>query len=71
MICYNEAHPCWQWIRGLVVRSDQRGYALLEKLLALFEDKDLGRFAARSLEIVGREDGDVLSKSNFSTIKVS
>lgn len=53
-----------------MVRSDARGYALLEKLLLLFEDMEVGRFAARSLEVVGREDGDVLSKSSYSNIKV-
>ena len=56
--------------RGLIVRSDSRGYALLDKLLSLFEHPQVGRIAARSLEIIGQDDSEVLSKANFSVIKV-
>lgn len=52
------------------MRSDSRGYALLDKLLSLFGTPEVGRVAARSLEIVSQDDPEVLSKANFSVIKV-
>ncbi|BGP41533.1 hypothetical protein JCM10450v2_005582 [Rhodotorula kratochvilovae] len=61
----------WTWAaKGLIVRSDQRGYAMVERVLALFHDPTLGRAAAASLGVIAEEKGGVLGKENFAVIRL-
>lgn len=60
-----------QIAKGLIVRSDQRGYAMIEHLLALFQDAELAPAAAASLGTIAEEKDGVLSKENAAVIRVS
>jgi hypothetical protein len=60
-----------QIAKGLVVRSDERGYALVDKILTLFSDEVLGSDAAAALGVIAEENDRVLSKENFAVIRVS
>lgn len=60
-----------QIAKGLVVRSDQRGYDMVIKILELFHDAALGRDAATALGVIAEEGDRVLSKENFAVIRVS
>lgn len=60
-----------QIAKGLVVRSDERGYALVEKILGLFSDAELGSSAAAALGVIADDSDRVLSKENFAVIRVS
>lgn len=60
------------WIaKGLVLRSDERGYGILSNILDLFTGQDdaLAEHAARSLRIIADESDRVLSKENFAVIR--
>lgn len=59
-----------QIAKGLIVRSDQRGYAMIERLLALFQDAELAPAAAASLGTIAEEKDGVLSKENAAVIRV-
>lgn len=60
-----------QIARGLVVRSDNRGYDWVKRMLSLFPDDHLGRHAARALGVIGGDDSDeLLSKRNHAVVKV-
>ncbi|ORY74067.1 ARM repeat-containing protein [Leucosporidium creatinivorum] len=61
----------WSWIaKGLVVRSDQRGYDMVVKILELFHDAALGHDAATALGVIAEEGDRVLSKENFAVIRL-
>ncbi|GAA5902120.1 hypothetical protein JCM8208_002481 [Rhodotorula glutinis] len=61
----------WIWVaKGLIVRSDARGYAMVERVLALFHDETLGRTAAASLGAIAEEKDGVLGKDNFAVIRL-
>ncbi|GAA5932916.1 hypothetical protein JCM3775_005263 [Rhodotorula graminis] len=61
----------WIWVaKGLIVRSDARGYAMVERVLALFRDETLGRTAAASLGAIAEEKDGVLAKDNFAVIRL-
>ncbi|TKA55992.1 hypothetical protein B0A53_01695 [Rhodotorula sp. CCFEE 5036] len=61
----------YSWIaKGLIVRSDQRGYAMIEHLLALFQDAELAPAAAASLGTIAEEKDGVLSKENAAVIRL-
>lgn len=53
------------------MRSDQRGYTMVDQLLDLFHDSELGRTAAASLSVIAEDKDRVLSKENFAVIRVS
>ena len=57
-------------MRGLVIRSDNRAYTGISRILALFEDDAMGRDAARSMVILSRESDNVIAKENYSVIRV-
>ncbi|WAQ85506.1 hypothetical protein PtA15_6A134 [Puccinia triticina] len=61
----------WIWIvKGLVVRSDPRGYIMLDRLCGLLkEDNDLGCWIAKRLTIVVDQKDETISPKNFSVIK--
>lgn len=63
--------PCVQIAKGLVVRSDERGFSLVERILALFSDAELGPDAAAALGVIAEDNDRVLSKENFAVIRVS
>jgi hypothetical protein len=59
------------WIaRALVVRGDVRGEELVQRIVGLLADGELGRDAARSLGTV-IDDDQLLSRERFSVVKVS
>ncbi|BGP09496.1 hypothetical protein JCM10049v2_005369 [Rhodotorula toruloides] len=59
------------WVaKGLIVRSDQRGYTMVDQLLDLFHDSELGRTAATSLSVIAEDKDRVLSKENFAVIRL-
>ncbi|GAA5820973.1 hypothetical protein JCM3770_006154 [Rhodotorula araucariae] len=61
----------WAWVaKGLILRSDQRGYAMVDRVLALFHDPALGRAAAASLGVLAEEKDGVLGKENFAVIRL-
>ncbi|GEM08663.1 DNA repair/transcription protein [Rhodotorula toruloides] len=61
----------YTWVaKGLIVRSDQRGYPMVDQLLDLFHDSELGRTAATSLSAIAEEKDRVLSKENFAVIRL-
>ncbi|GAA5907475.1 Met18p [Sporobolomyces salmoneus] len=62
----------WTWIaKALIVRSDPRGYKMVESLLGLFSDPELGRDAAKGLGVIADEEKEkVLTKENFSVIRL-
>ncbi|GJN90351.1 hypothetical protein Rhopal_003362-T1 [Rhodotorula paludigena] len=61
----------WAWAaKGLIVRSDQRGYTMVERMLDLFHDAVLGRPAALMLGVIAEEADRVLSKENFAVIRL-
>jgi DNA repair/transcription protein MET18/MMS19 len=60
-----------QITKGLIVRSDQRGYDAALKILELFHDPVLGRDAATALGVIAEEGDRVLSKENFAVIRLS
>lgn len=53
-----------------MVRSDQRGYAMVDRLLELFQDPELATAAAASLGVIAEEKDGVLSKENSAVIRV-
>lgn len=57
-------------MRGLMIRSDNRAYVGISRLLAVFEDEEVGRDAARSMVILSRENDGVIAKENSSVIRV-
>ncbi|GAA5979071.1 hypothetical protein JCM5350_007056 [Sporobolomyces pararoseus] len=61
----------WTWIcKALIVRSDSLGYKMVEQLLSLFKDPQLGRIAAEQLGVIASESDKVLCKENFSVIRL-
>ncbi|BGP33480.1 hypothetical protein JCM10296v2_005284 [Rhodotorula toruloides] len=61
----------YTWVaKGLIVRSDQRGYTMVDQLLDLFHDSELGRAAATSLSVIAEDKDRVLSKENFAVIRL-
>ncbi|KAI5478911.1 DNA repair/transcription protein [Pseudohyphozyma bogoriensis] len=61
----------WAWFaKGLVVRSEQRGYASVERIIGLFHDPVLGREAAKVLGVIAEEGDRVLSKENFAVVRL-
>ncbi|GAA6018123.1 hypothetical protein JCM8202_000190 [Rhodotorula sphaerocarpa] len=56
--------------KALVVRSDQRGYAMVDRLLELFQDPELATAAAASLGVIAEEKDGVLSKENSAVIRL-
>lgn len=60
-----------QIAKGLIVRSDQRGYDAVDNILSLMNDPELGQDAAAALGVIAEESDRVLSKENFSVIRVS
>ena len=60
-----------QVTKGLVVRSDERGYAFVDRILSLFTDSQLGSDAAAALGIIAEDSNRVLSKENFAVVRVS
>lgn len=64
----DETRP--QIAKGLIVRSDERGYAMVDQLLDLFHDSKLGRAAATSLSVIAEDKDRVLSKESFAVIRV-
>lgn len=60
-----------QIAKGLITRSDQRGYDAVDQIITLLHDPLLGRDAAAALGIIGDEEDRVLSKENFAVIRVS
>lgn len=59
-----------QIAKGLVVRSDQRGYAMVDRLLDLLQDRDVATVASSSLGTIAEEKDGVLSRENASVIRV-
>lgn len=59
-----------QIAKGLVVRSDQRGYDAVGKIVDFFHDPVLGRDAAAALGVVADEGDRVMSKENYAVIRV-
>ncbi|SGZ26113.1 BQ5605_C024g09837 [Microbotryum silenes-dioicae] len=61
----------WSWIaKGLVVRSEQRGYDMVSKIVELFDDEVLGNAAAQALGVIADESDQVLSKDNFAVLRL-
>ncbi|GAA5990089.1 hypothetical protein JCM10908_005818 [Rhodotorula pacifica] len=61
----------YSWIaKGLIVRSDQRGYAMVERILDLFHDSELNTAAAASLGVIAEEKDGVLGKENAAVIRL-
>ncbi|KAK4702028.1 DNA repair/transcription protein MET18/MMS19, partial [Phenoliferia sp. Uapishka_3] len=61
----------WAWVaKGLVVRSDQRGYEAVGKVVDFLHDPVLGREAAAVLGIIADESDRVISKENFAVIRL-
>ncbi|GAA6059776.1 hypothetical protein JCM10212_001984 [Sporobolomyces blumeae] len=61
----------WIWIaKALVVRSDSLGYEMVEDVIDLFSDPDLGKSAAEQLAVVAEDSDKVLSKDNFSVVRL-
>lgn len=54
-----------------MIRGDNRAYDGILQILSLFQDRDVCKDAARSLIILSRESDGIISKSNFSVIRVS
>ncbi|POV99300.1 hypothetical protein PSHT_13600 [Puccinia striiformis] len=61
----------WVWIvKGLVVRSDPRGYKMLDRICGLLkEDVPLGGWIAQRLAVVVDQKDETLSPKNFAVIK--
>ncbi|KAH9472703.1 hypothetical protein Pst134EA_003310 [Puccinia striiformis f. sp. tritici] len=61
----------WVWIvKGLVVRSDPRGYKMLDRICGLLkEDVQLGGWIAQRLAVVVDQKDETLSPKNFAVIK--
>lgn len=60
------------WVsRGLVTRSDQRGFAFAEKLLSLCKDTNFGFVAARAVGLVAEDKDGLLTKENHAVVRVS
>jgi len=62
----------WIWIiKGLVVRSDPRGYTMLDRICGLLkkEDSVLGSWIAKRLALIVDPKDDTLSTKNFAVIK--
>lgn len=59
-----------QIAKGLVVRSDQRGYDAVGKIVDFFHDPVLGGDAAAALGVVADEGDRVISKENYAVIRV-
>lgn len=60
------------WVsRGLVTRSDQRGFVFAQKLLSLCEDANFGFVAARAVGIVAEDKDGLLTKENHAVVRVS
>ncbi|KAM0786372.1 hypothetical protein ACM66B_001840 [Microbotryomycetes sp. NB124-2] len=58
------------WVaKALVVRSDQRGYDIVSRILGLFNEGAIAREAAACLGTIADEQDRVLSKENFAVIK--
>ncbi|SCZ87643.1 BZ3500_MvSof-1268-A1-R1_Chr2-2g05109 [Microbotryum saponariae] len=61
----------WLWIaKGLIVRSEQRGYDMVSKIVGLFDDEVLGNAAAQALGVIADESDQVLSKDNFAVLRL-
>ncbi|SCV70456.1 BQ2448_1850 [Microbotryum intermedium] len=61
----------WSWIaKGLIVRSEQRGYDMVLKIVGLFDDEVLGNAAAQALGVIADESDQVLSKENFAVLRL-
>lgn len=64
----------WSWVaKGLVVRSDERGYEMVERVLGLMRGGEgrLAREGAAGLGLVVDERDGVLSKENKAVVRVS
>ena len=64
----------WSWVaKGLVVRSDQRGFDMVEKVLGLMErgPARLAKEGATNLGLIVDERDGVFSKENKAIIRVS
>lgn len=62
----------WSWItKGLIARSDPRGYDAVTAILGLFLDPVLGRDSATALGVIADDSDRVLSKENFAILRVS
>ncbi|PLW12852.1 hypothetical protein PCASD_19948 [Puccinia coronata f. sp. avenae] len=62
----------WIWIiKGLVVRSDPRGYRMLDRLCGLLQKGDctLASWIAKQLALIVDPKDDTLSPKNFAVIK--
>lgn len=59
-----------QCLRGLLLRSDQRAYDGVSRIIALFADPVLGVHAARTMSVLSKESDGVLTKSNHAIIRV-
>jgi hypothetical protein len=62
----------WIWIvKGLVVRSDPRGYTMLDRIGGLLkEDGELKGWIAKRLAVVVDQKDETISPKNFAVIKV-
>ncbi|KAA1102014.1 hypothetical protein PGT21_035075 [Puccinia graminis f. sp. tritici] len=61
----------WIWIiKGLVVRSDPRGYTMLDRICGLLkEDGELKGWIAKRLAVVVDHKDETISPKNFTVIK--
>lgn len=57
-------------MRGLIVRSDNRAYDGVGKLVSLFADEGLSKAAARTMGILSKDNDAVLTKENGAVIRV-
>ena len=57
-------------MRGLIVRSDNRAYDAVGKLVSLFADEGLSKAAARTMAILSKDNDAVLTKENGAVIRV-
>lgn len=64
MVCYSQS------MRGLIVRSDNRAYDGVAKLVSLFADEGLSKAAARTMAILSKDNDAVLIKENGAVIRV-
>ncbi|GAA5933513.1 Met18p [Sporobolomyces koalae] len=61
----------WTWVvKGLVVRSDETGYSMVQDLLTLFQDPVLARPAAKLLGTIAQDNDKVLTKENSAVIRL-
>lgn len=57
-------------LKGIAIRNSKSTEQLLNRALSLCEDQAIGREAARSLEILAKDDAQFLTKENGHTVRL-